>query len=314
MVHMTTPANDYMTDHWRCTLADPKVISWWNQKKMHRWLLPGLVQFLLHINADDWHLMPSSTNLGEGQHQWNNVQTGTSMSIIESMEKYVYEDLDNLVADQLDLGDTGDLRNMHNNPIDRYASQSSRRVGRAEKARRGRTLEEHVHRCTFAVSEVKGSKRVCRMQKISVKSQTFVRAKEAPQGLVRLLEDELAEAKTALVQAKAEVNSNSSGKVRASAHSGAKAPPFPQRPPAPGPASAPAQIKPRRSTRKRARSPSPARPAAARPRRAPDINWGVYDEEGNEIPAAEFAKKIPEEWAKRYGRLYDHLLQDLDCY
>src|ERR1700761_356081 len=55
------------------------------------------------------------------------------------------EDLDNLVADQLALGDsTGDLRNMHNNPIDRYASQSSRRVGRAEKARRGRTLEEHV--------------------------------------------------------------------------------------------------------------------------------------------------------------------------
>ncbi|KAJ7193693.1 hypothetical protein GGX14DRAFT_701070 [Mycena pura] len=323
------------------TLADPKVISWWNQKKMHRWLLPGLVQFLSHIDADDWHLMPSSTNLGEGQHHWNNVQTGTSMSIIESMEKYVYEDLDNLVADQLDLGDsTGDLRNMHNNPIDRYASQSSRRVGRAEKARRGRTLEEHVHRCTFAVSEVKA-----RLQdaKISVKSQTSVRAKEAAQGLVRSLEDELAEAKNALVQAKAEVNSNSSGKVRASAHSGAKAPPFPQRPPAaaaalassspppsehspappvpqspsrapsaPGPASAPAQIKPRRSTRKRARSPSPARPAAARPRRALDLNWGVYDEEGNEIPAAEFAKKFPEEWAKRYGRLYDHLLQYIE--
>ena len=56
---------------------------------MHRWLLPGLVQFLSHIDADDWHLMPSSTNLGEGQHRWNNVQTGTSMSIIESMENHV---------------------------------------------------------------------------------------------------------------------------------------------------------------------------------------------------------------------------------
>ncbi|KAJ7859888.1 hypothetical protein B0H13DRAFT_2569863 [Mycena leptocephala] len=62
--------------------------AWWRQKEMHLFLLPGLIQALSNIDLDDWHLMPANTNVGEGQHRWNNIQTGVSMGVIESMKKY----------------------------------------------------------------------------------------------------------------------------------------------------------------------------------------------------------------------------------
>ncbi|KAJ7215971.1 hypothetical protein GGX14DRAFT_562415 [Mycena pura] len=61
--------------------------AWFRNKVMHTHLLPGLVQPLSRISVDNWHLLPPNTNYGEGQHHWNNLQTGVSMTVIESMEK-----------------------------------------------------------------------------------------------------------------------------------------------------------------------------------------------------------------------------------
>ncbi|KAJ7195777.1 hypothetical protein GGX14DRAFT_403744 [Mycena pura] len=50
--------------------------QWFQNKVMHTHLLPGLVQPLSWISVDNWHLLPPNTNYGEGQHHWNNLQTG----------------------------------------------------------------------------------------------------------------------------------------------------------------------------------------------------------------------------------------------
>ncbi|KAJ6557793.1 hypothetical protein B0H19DRAFT_1261391 [Mycena capillaripes] len=74
---------------WVVTLPDPtgELAGWWNHKLGHSWLLPGAIQCLSQMPPDDWHLMEVTTNLGEAQHAWNNSQTGTRMSVIESFQK-----------------------------------------------------------------------------------------------------------------------------------------------------------------------------------------------------------------------------------
>ncbi|KAJ7860297.1 hypothetical protein B0H13DRAFT_2282698 [Mycena leptocephala] len=66
-------------------INDPmgRLRAWRRQKEMHLFLLPGLIQALSNIDLDDWHLMPANTNVGEGQHRWNNIQTGVSMGVID---------------------------------------------------------------------------------------------------------------------------------------------------------------------------------------------------------------------------------------
>ncbi|KAJ7813702.1 hypothetical protein B0H13DRAFT_2293928 [Mycena leptocephala] len=95
-------------------INDPmgRLRAWWRQKEMHLFLLPGLIQALSNIDLDDWHLMPANTNVGEGQHRWNNIQTGVSMGVIESMKKY--EAVDAATEARLMQGDiSGDLRDEH---------------------------------------------------------------------------------------------------------------------------------------------------------------------------------------------------------
>jgi len=44
---------------------------------------------LTRIHADDWAVTPATTNSGESQHHWTNLQTGTRLSLLEAIEKYV---------------------------------------------------------------------------------------------------------------------------------------------------------------------------------------------------------------------------------
>ncbi|KAJ7203077.1 hypothetical protein GGX14DRAFT_652541 [Mycena pura] len=69
----------------------------------------------------------------------------------------------------------------------------------------------------------------------------------------------------------------------------------------------------RRSERKHARETSPVtglshQHKAKRGRQALDLDWEVYDDEGNAISAREFAVRYPEEWEERFASTYDHLL------
>jgi hypothetical protein len=136
---------------------------------MHLFLLHGLIQALSNIDLDDWHLMPANTNVGEGQHRWNNIQTGVSMGVIESMKKYVvriefrrlpwitcrrYEAVDAATEARLTQGDISrDLRDEHNNAVNRCVNSMSRKAGAAAKAHRIRTSDEHVRHCTILLNE-----------------------------------------------------------------------------------------------------------------------------------------------------------------
>ncbi|KAJ7196393.1 hypothetical protein GGX14DRAFT_403340 [Mycena pura] len=55
--------------------------------------------------------------------------------------------------------------------------------------------------------------------------------------------------------------------------------------------------------------PSHQHKAKRGPGRQPlDLNWEIYDDEGNAISAREFAVQYPEEWEERFANTYDHLL------
>ncbi|KAJ7907852.1 hypothetical protein B0H13DRAFT_2662235 [Mycena leptocephala] len=171
--------------------------AWRRQKEMHLFLLPGLIQALSNIGLDDWHLMPANTNVWEGQHCWNNIQTGVSMGVIESMKNYVvriefrrlpwitcrrYEAVDAATEARLTQGDmSGDLRDEHNNAVDRCVNSMSRKqegrpplarkAGAAAKAHRIRTSDEHVRHCTILLNEANEALQTAKYQAQSDRSQ-----------------------------------------------------------------------------------------------------------------------------------------------
>ncbi|KAJ7773568.1 hypothetical protein DFH07DRAFT_1057150 [Mycena maculata] len=71
---------------WIRTLPDPNgvLLCWWEQKEMHQWLLPTVIQCLSDMDPDDWHVIEATTNFGEAQHAANNAQTGTGTGLVES--------------------------------------------------------------------------------------------------------------------------------------------------------------------------------------------------------------------------------------
>ncbi|KAJ7769494.1 hypothetical protein B0H16DRAFT_256598 [Mycena metata] len=125
--------------------------TWWKHKKMHHWLLPALIPYLSKI-GDNFDLLEPNTNLGEGQHRWNNVQTGVDMTTIESLMKY--EQLDISVESQLQAAErTGDLRNTRNNLVHRYISRSNRRIAAHEKYKHTRVVDAKVRLREVTVAE-----------------------------------------------------------------------------------------------------------------------------------------------------------------
>ncbi|KAF7319706.1 hypothetical protein MKEN_00752300 [Mycena kentingensis (nom. inval.)] len=307
---------------------DKQLDAWLVQKKMHRWLIPGIAQPLSNIPLDDWHLMPPNTNVGEGQHRWNNIQTGVSMGVIDSMEKY--EKLDAEVEAELVLAETtGDNRNEYNDAVHRCASSSSRQAGARDKARRARVADDYVRQKTLLLNDAKEVLRAAREQ--STGSAARKRAVEDAKRQV-------AEAEAALALAKAEVDSNSSGRVplprprtRAADAASCDSEPLaaapiavPQAPPtSPGEelAAAPTEQAQgtRRGTRKRVRSTAQAQAAPAKAKRvkkAPpplDLEWPCWSPKGkHRITALESARMDPEgfksEW-QDYAELVDEMLE-----
>lgn len=56
---------------------------------MSAWILPCLIKSQSPMSAEDWDNTPSTTNTGEAQHHWTNLQTGVKQSLVEAIEKYV---------------------------------------------------------------------------------------------------------------------------------------------------------------------------------------------------------------------------------
>ncbi|KAF7293395.1 hypothetical protein MIND_01116500 [Mycena indigotica] len=204
--HVKTQAELDKFELWLGSIDDPtgRTQRWLDHKKMHRWLLPALIQFRSNIGAD-WDLLEPNTNLGEGQHRWNNIQTGTDMGIIESMEKY--EALDASIEAQLRQEErTGDARNPRNGVATRYLSRYTRRLSAVEKSRRVRFVDIKVRLRGVGVAEAKAELKKARKL---AKSRPSAQA----QNQVAVCEKQLQVSKTKLSKAKAEAKSNSSGRV-----------------------------------------------------------------------------------------------------
>lgn len=63
--------------------------DWWADKKPHRWFFASINANLSRIELDDWHLTPSDTNLNESAHPYTNQHTGTGLTLVEAILKYV---------------------------------------------------------------------------------------------------------------------------------------------------------------------------------------------------------------------------------
>jgi len=37
------------------------------------------------MDSDDWDLTPPTTNIGESQHHWTNINTGIQLSLLEAI-------------------------------------------------------------------------------------------------------------------------------------------------------------------------------------------------------------------------------------
>ncbi|KAJ7936306.1 hypothetical protein B0H13DRAFT_2304025 [Mycena leptocephala] len=291
---------------WIKTVADPHGVlkRWWEHKIMHRWLLRGIIQCLSNIPLEQWNTMEATTNLGEAQHAWNNGQTGTSMSPIESFKKY----------EELDI---------------RRAGEIEARV--SERARRARTADSTVSGLQTELTEIRTDLAVARD---NAKDEPSAEASQH----IRELEDAVADLEGKLKLAKAEAKSNSSGRVRGPGASAAM-PPQPLElalgvtPAFPTPLSS--ELRPasptvtadvatnlpdtrRVSTRKRTQADSSALvPTSTNKRRKkledPLVGWVMQDPDtGEELSGHEWVKRYPDEFEKHYKKDHQRYLDYLE--
>ncbi|KAJ7020893.1 hypothetical protein C8F04DRAFT_1315760, partial [Mycena alexandri] len=175
-----------------------------NTGELHLAVLPALIPYLSKIGSD-FDLLEPNTNLGEGQHRWNNIQTGVDMATVESLIKY--EQLDISVESQLQTAErTGDLRNTRNNVVHRYISRSTRRIAAHEKYKRSSVVDAKVRLREVIVSETQSH---LKKAKAAVESNPSLSNRTKVKGL----HERLREARLGLKKAKAEAKSNSSGRV-----------------------------------------------------------------------------------------------------
>lgn len=59
--------------------------DWWKHKTQNSWILPALIKSCSKINPEDWDRTPATTNLGEAQHHWSNINTGLKTSLLEAI-------------------------------------------------------------------------------------------------------------------------------------------------------------------------------------------------------------------------------------
>ncbi|KIM35659.1 hypothetical protein M413DRAFT_326604 [Hebeloma cylindrosporum] len=70
---------------WVSETGIQQVINWWKHKTQNTWILPSLIKSCSKMNPEDWDRTPSTTNLGEAQHHWTNVNTALKTSLLEAI-------------------------------------------------------------------------------------------------------------------------------------------------------------------------------------------------------------------------------------
>ncbi|KAJ7709266.1 hypothetical protein B0H16DRAFT_1481051 [Mycena metata] len=115
-------------------LGIKKIQDWWDHKAMSPWILPCLIKSQSPMSAEDWDNTPATTNTGEGQHHWTNVQIGTKQSLVEAIENA--RKLDERVAHEIAVSlDSGILVNSQNESYHRRSRNTNRQTNAAHKLR-----------------------------------------------------------------------------------------------------------------------------------------------------------------------------------
>ncbi|KAJ7724761.1 hypothetical protein B0H16DRAFT_1698535 [Mycena metata] len=130
------PGLSSTSNHW-----SPKLITttsstsyWWDHKAMSPWILPCLIKSQSPMNAEDWDNTPATTNTGEGQHHWTNLQIGTKQSLVEAIENA--RKLDERVAHEIAISlESGILVNSQNESYHRRSRNTTRQTTAAHKSR-----------------------------------------------------------------------------------------------------------------------------------------------------------------------------------
>ena len=59
--------------------------DWWKHKTQNSWILPALIKSCSKMNPEDWDRTPATTNLGEAQHHWTNINTALKTLLLEAV-------------------------------------------------------------------------------------------------------------------------------------------------------------------------------------------------------------------------------------
>ncbi|KAJ7776033.1 hypothetical protein DFH07DRAFT_936976 [Mycena maculata] len=156
---------------WIRTLPDPNgvLLRWWEQKEMHQWLLPTIIQCLSDMDPDDWHVIEATTNSekpsmrrtmrklgsewGLSNHSYSTQPESIFLSASHSLRVFRYNILDTRRAAEIEIMlQSGNLHNPRNEVSHRYANRNRRRVHATEKAKQSRGEEEELLAAKEAVA------------------------------------------------------------------------------------------------------------------------------------------------------------------
>ncbi|KAF8150842.1 hypothetical protein B0H34DRAFT_801761 [Crassisporium funariophilum] len=143
---------------WVKGLNIPKVQAWWDHKVNNSWILPSLIKCLSKMNSNDWDLTPPTTNVGESQHHWTNINTGIMLSLLEAL--LTARELDNKVAAEIKAAlETGVLKNHRNDTYTRLARNTTRTTHASKKAREGRQQKKALNVVETELASLKESQK-----------------------------------------------------------------------------------------------------------------------------------------------------------
>ncbi|EJD50393.1 hypothetical protein AURDEDRAFT_160296 [Auricularia subglabra TFB-10046 SS5] len=122
----------------------PAVRNWYQNKVVHSWYLPSLVQYLSKIPGNVWLTTRGETNLAESSHAATNAVIGTRLQLLVAIDRL--HQLDLSLAAGLEREDTsaGIVKNKHNNFQNMLRSNLKRKVRHTERAIAEQQLQKTI--------------------------------------------------------------------------------------------------------------------------------------------------------------------------
>ncbi|KAL0056734.1 hypothetical protein AAF712_016658 [Marasmius tenuissimus] len=150
--HIQTWEDIQNFEKWVRKLNNKQVLNWWNQKRVHKWIIPCMVKSLSSINSDDWDCVPNSTNAGEAQHAWTNGETGIKLRLVEAITHAREADTATLrlyktaLADGVQQNKNNELRNRMSRSVGRTNTVIAKKKASAQqKHQQNRAKVEIAH-------------------------------------------------------------------------------------------------------------------------------------------------------------------------